>query len=224
MKKIRILIADDHSVVRSGLRQLLKTSADFSVVGEASSGDEAIEQVKKYKPDIAILDISMPGMNGIDATRIIKQDSDGTKVLILTIHESEDYVLQMVRAGASGYLLKNAGKEELFNAVRAIVAGERFFSPGISKLMVEEFIRRANKTAPKTPPPNTEALTKREIEVLKMIAGGLSNQQIADKLFISDRTVDTHRTNLMEKLKIHETAGLVKYAIEKGFVSIETKF
>jgi len=222
MKKIRILIADDHSVVRSGLRQLLKTSGDFSVVGEASSGEEAIEQVRKHKPDIAILDISMPGMNGIEATRIIKQDGAGTKVLILTIHESEDYVFQMVRAGASGYLLKNAGKEELFNAVNAIAAGERFFSPGISKLMVDEFIRRANKNVPAAAF-NEEVLTNREIEILKLIAGGLTNQEIADKLFISARTVDTHRTNLMQKLNIHETAGLVKYAIEKGIVSIGTR-
>jgi len=222
MKKIRILIADDHSVVRSGLRQLLKTSGEFSIVGEAASGEEAIEQVRKHEPDIAILDISMPGMNGVEATRIIKQESAGTKVLILTIHESEDYVFQMVRAGASGYLSKNAGKEELFSAVKAIAAGERFFSPGISKLMVEEFIRRANNNVPAAAP-SEAPLTNRETEVLRLIAGGLTNQEIAEKLFISARTVDTHRTNLMQKLNIHETAGLVKYAIEKGIVSIGTK-
>jgi DNA-binding NarL/FixJ family response regulator len=222
MKKIKILIADDHSLVRTGLRQLLEGSAEFSVVGEAESGEEAVRQVAKLKPDIAILDISMPGMSGIEATRTIGRENTGTRVLILTIHESEEYIYQMVRAGASGYVLKDAGRDELFTAVRAVAAGERFFSPGVSKLMVEEFIRRATEQESGPPAPD-EVLTNRESEILKHIAEGLTNQQIADKLFISVRTVDTHRTNLMQKLDIHDTASLVRYAIQKGLVDIRPK-
>jgi two-component system, NarL family, response regulator LiaR len=222
MKKIKILIADDHSLVRTGLRQLLESSDEFSVVGEAESGEEAVQLTLKLKPDIAILDISMPGMNGIEATRTIGRQSQGTRVLILTIHESEEYVYQMVRAGASGYVLKDAGKDELFTAVRAVAGGERFFSPGVSKLMVEEFIRRATDQDSAAPAPD-QVLTNRECEVLKHIAEGMTNQQIADKLFISVRTVDTHRTNLMQKLDIHDTASLVRYAIERGIVDIRPR-
>lgn len=222
MKKTRIVIADDHSIIRSGLQLLLKNTTEFSVVGEATSGQEAIDLVAETKPDIAVLDISMPGMGGIEATKVIKQQSPDTKVLILTIHQSEEYVYQMLRAGASGYLLKDAGKEEIFAALRAIASGERFFSPGVSKLMVDEFIRRAKEQDAQDVTAG-EILTNREMEVLKHIAEGMTNQQIADKLFISVRTVDTHRTNMMQKLDIHDTAGLVRYAIERGVVTIKTK-
>jgi two-component system response regulator NreC len=222
MKKTRIVIADDHSIIRSGLQLLLKNTTEFSVVGEATSGQEAIDLVAETKPDIAVLDISMPGMGGIEATKVIKQQSPDTKVLILTIHQSEEYVYQMLRAGASGYLLKDAGKEEIFAALRAIASGERFFSPGVSKLMVDEFIRRAKEQDAQDVTAG-EILTNREMEVLKHIAEGMTNQQIADKLFISVRTVDTHRTNMMQKLDIHDTAGLVRYAIERGVVTIKSK-
>ncbi len=222
MKKVRIVIADDHSIIRSGLQLLLKSTSEFSVVGEATSGQEAIDLVAETKPDIAVIDISMPGMGGIEATKVIKQQSADTKVLILTIHQSEEYVYQMLRAGASGYLLKDAGKEEIFAALRAIASGERFFSPGVSKMMVDEFIRRANEQDG-VKAGSEQVLTTREVEVLKHIAEGMTNQQIADKLFISVRTVDTHRTNMMQKLDIHDTAGLVRYAIEKGVVTVKTK-
>jgi len=216
MKKIRILIADDHDVVRRGLKMLFKGSLDFTIVAEASNGEEALSLIAKESPDIAILDISMPKINGIETTRLIKQKKLATKVLILTIHENEEYVYQMVRAGASGYVLKNAGKNELFSAVRAVAAGERFFSPGISKLMIDEFIKRAQDQALPKPPPSRHNLTSREMEILYHISQGSTNAQIADKLYLSIRTVDTHRNNIMRKLDIHDTASLVRYAIEAG--------
>jgi two-component system response regulator NreC len=222
MKKIRILIADDHDVVRSGLRMLFKGTPGFAVIAEATNGEEAVALVGKHKPDIAILDISMPKINGIEATRMIKEKKSSTRVLILTIHENEEYVYQMVRAGASGYVLKNAGKKELFAAVRAVAAGERFFSPGISNLMIDEFIKRA-KTQEPSGPALQHDLTNREIEILRYIGQGLTNAQIAKQLYLSVRTVDTHRTNLMQKLKIHDTVGLVKYALEAGLLDINAK-
>jgi two-component system response regulator NreC len=216
MKKIKILIADDHDVVRSGLKMLFHSAGDFSVVAEASNGNDAITLVAKHKPSVAILDISMPGKNGIEATGVIKREHPSTKVLILTIHENEEYVYQMVRAGANGYVLKDAGKKELFAAVRAVAAGERFFSPGISKIIIEEFIRRAQA---ENVPSSLSPLTKRETQILSYIALGLKNPEIAEKLFLSVRTIDTHRTNIMYKLNIHNTAQLVRYAIEHGLAS-----
>ena len=221
MKKIRILIADDHDVVRSGLRMLFKGSLDFTIVAEASNGEDALTMIAKDRPDIAILDISMPKINGIETTRLIRQKKLGTKVLILTIHESEEYVYQMVRAGASGYVLKNAGKNELFAAVRAVASGERFFSPGISKMMIEEFVKRAQEQGPSKPTASQGNLTSRELEVLYYISQGLTNSQMAEKLYLSIRTIDTHRNNIMRKLNLHDTASLVRYAIEEGVTKPE---
>jgi len=219
MKRIRILIADDHSVVRQGLRSLFQSAREFSVVEEASDGEEAVRLVEERQPDIAVIDISMPKLNGIEATRVIKRSNPPTKVLILTIHEAEEYVYQMICAGANGYVLKNATKKELFEAVRAVAAGERFFSPGISKLIIEEFIKRAQQQ--EAPSPSLkQILTQREIEVLRLIAQGCTNRQIAEQLFISVRTVNTHRTNIMKKLNIHNTAELVRYAIQTGIAQL----
>ena len=224
MKKTRILIADDHDVVRSGLRMLLRTAEEFSVVGEAADGEEAVRLVGKLKPDIAFMDISMPKLDGIEATKIIKQNTADTKVIILTVHEDEEYAFHVLRAGASGYLLKNASKKEIFEAVRSAMAGERFFSPGISKLIVDGFMKRANEgnthnhAEEKKDAAAGQQLTKRELEVLQYIAEGYTNRQIAETLFLSFRTVNTHRANLMQKLNIHDTAGLVRHAISLGLV------
>jgi DNA-binding NarL/FixJ family response regulator len=217
MKRIRILIADDHSVVRSGLRSLLQGVPGLSVVAEAPDGEEAVRRVARHKPDVAILDISMPKMNGVEAARVIKRDSPATRVLILTIHESEEYVYQVVRAGADGYVLKDADKKELCAAVSAVMDGRRFFSPGVSNLIISEFARRVREE--KAPGSAREdVLTPRESEVLRGIAQGKTSKEIAGDLFLSVRTVNTHRTNLMQKLDIHETAGLVRYAIQVGLV------
>ncbi|HYQ87076.1 MAG TPA: response regulator transcription factor [Bacteroidota bacterium] len=220
MEKIKILFADDHGVVRSGLRALFKSSPDFVVVGEAADGEQAIRLAEKVKPDIVLLDITMPRVNGIEATRVIKRNDPSTRVLILTIHEDEDYVYEMIRAGANGYVLKSAEKREIFAAVRAVAAGENFFSPTVSKLIVDGFIRKAKEE--KQPPVAAKTrLTGRETEVLKYIAQGLSSPQIAGKLFLSVNTVNTHRNNLMQKLDIHDTAGLVRYAFESGLAELK---
>ncbi len=221
MAKTRILIADDHDVVRSGLRALLRTSPDFSIVGEAVDGEEAVRMTEKAKPDVVIMDISMPNLDGIAATKIIKERFPEVKVVILTVHQDEEYAYQILRAGASGYVLKNAGKKDIFKAIGSAMSGERFFSPGISNIIVEGFIKRASETpaAEQAGVPATgQQLTKRELEVLKYIAMGHTNRQIADALFLSFRTVNTHRANIMQKLDIHETAGLVRYAIGIGLV------
>jgi DNA-binding NarL/FixJ family response regulator len=222
MPKTRILLADDHDVVRSGLRALLQTSPNFAIVGEAVDGEEAVRMTQETKPDVVIMDISMPNLDGIAATKVIKDKLPGVKVVILTAYEDEEYAYQVLRAGASGYVLKNAGKKDIFKAIESAVSGERFFSPGISNIIVESFIKRANehpKIDQQSVSTSDQPLTKREIEVLKYIALGHTNRQIAGTLFLSFRTVNTHRANIMQKLNIHETAGLVRYAISIGLVS-----
>lgn len=221
MKPIKILIADDHSVVRSGLRALLQRTAGFSVVAEASNGEEAVRLAREQKPDVAILDISMPAMNGVEATRLMKHDNPALKVLILTIHENEEYVWQVIRAGANGYVLKNADRADLRSAVRAVFEGHRFFSPSVSDLIVNEFERRADDDGA----PATKwrgPLTKRETEVLRFVAQGMTNKEIAERLLLSVRTINTHRTNFMRKLDLHDTAGVVKYAIQTGLVDVHS--
>ena len=222
MKKTRILIADDHDLVRSGLRMLLRSSSEYSIVAEAADGEEAVRMVDQHKPDIAFLDISMPKLDGIEATKMITQKHPSIKVIALTVHEDEEYVFQILRAGASGYLLKNAGKKEIFQAIESAIKGERFFSPGISKMIIDGFIRREKEQNQAVEAGESGSpLTKRELEVLKYIAEGYSNRQIAETLFLSFRTVNTHRANIMQKLDIHETAGLVRYAINQGLVKLD---
>jgi len=217
MKKIKILVVDDHPLVRFGVINQLKAYEDFIVVGEAEDGEDAIAKTKALSPDLVIMDIFMPGISGIEATKLLKKKYPATRVLILTGFENEDYVYQIIRSGAGGYVLKSVEKEQLIEAVRAVMKGEKFFSPGISKLIVENFIRKAE--GQRVPPlSDDEILTKREKEILILVADGLTNQQIAEKLFISARTVDTHRTNIMQKLNIHDVANLVRYAIDKGLV------
>lgn len=218
MRKIKILIADDHSVVREGLRTLLGRVTDFDVIGETADGEEAVRMTSEKKPDVAIVDISMPKVNGIEAARQIRKESPGTKVLIFTIHENEEYVYQIVASGANGYVLKDAGKNDLIAAVRAIHSGGRFFSPRVSKLIIDEFVRRS-QTAQVPVTTGKSVLTNRESEILQYIASGLTNAEIAQKLFLSVRTVNTHRTNLMRKLDVHNTAELVRYAMENGIAN-----
>ena len=207
---------------------LLKTSPDFVITGEAADGEEAVRLVEKQKPDIAFMDISMPRLDGIEATNVIRKNTPETKVIILTVHEDEEYAFHVLRAGASGYLLKNASKKEIFEAIRSAMAGERFFSPGISRIIVEGFMKRdeegkARPAADERRDQNSaQQLTKRELEVLAYIAKGFTNRQIADALFLSFRTVNTHRANLMQKLNIHDTAGLVRHAISLGLVKTES--
>ncbi len=221
MKKTKILIADDHSIVRTGLRILFRGSQEFTIVGEAADGETAVRWASLKKPDVAILDISMPKLNGIEATRLIRQKYPEMKILILTIHEDEEYVYQMVRAGANGYILKNAEKKEILSAVRAVMKEGQFFSPGISRLIIERFVKRA-KEQETYPPSTSDGLTNREQQILGLVAQGLKSREIAEALFLSVSTVNTHRANLMQKLDIHDTATLVRYAVQHGIVKVHS--
>ena len=218
MDKIRILLADDHQMVRSGIATLLQNIKEFAIVGEAEDGEDAVHKTSELRPTVVVIDLSMPKLSGIEATKIIKKRYPETNVLVLTMHENEEYVYQILKSGASGYVLKSAGKDELAAAIRAAAKGEKFFSPKISQLMAEGYVKRVEKGTPDAPQRDAP-LTRREREVLALVASGLTNQQIADQLFISPRTVDTHRTNIMQKLDIHDLANLVRYAIEHGVIS-----
>ena len=215
MDKIRVLLADDHALIRSGIATLLQSNKDFVVVGEAEDGEEAVRKTGELKPTVVVLDLSMPKLSGIDATKQITKKYPEVNVLVLTMHENEEYVYQILKSGAAGYVLKSAGKEELITAIRAAAKGEKFFSPRISQLMAEGYVRRVEQVATEVETGDVP-LTRREREVLILVVDGMTNQQIADQLFISPRTVDTHRTNIMQKLNIHDLANLVRYAIEHG--------
>ena len=217
MKRIKVLLADDHTIVRKGLRALIDADNDIEVVDEAEDGKEAFEKAEKLQPDVVVMDIAMPGLNGIEATRQIKKHLPGTRVLILSMHTSEEYIFQALRAGASGYLIKKAAPRDLVLAIQAAQRGETFLSPAISRTVVEEYIRKAEKTEEDP----LEKLTDREREVLQLIAEGLSNRETAERLHISIKTVETHRTHLMEKLNVQRVADLTRYAIRKGLISLE---
>jgi len=217
-QKYRIVIAEDHTILREGLRLLLSSSPEFEVVGEAEDGREAIQCVVKYKPDLILTDLSMPRMNGMEAIREIKKQSPKTKVLVLTVHKAEEYILSTFKAGANGYLLKDSTHAELVMAVKKVLSNQHYISPEISEKVIEGYMegRRALKTH--TP---WETLTAREREILKLIAEGYKNKKIAEELCISVKTVEKHRANLMEKLGLHNVQALTAFAIEKGLVSCE---
>lgn len=214
--KKRILIAEDHTILREGLRALLASSPDFEVAGEAGDGHEAIRCAADLAPDVVLLDLSMPRMDGMEAIAEIKRGSPETKVVVLTIHNAEEYVLAALRSGADGYVLKDARHAELVMAIRSVLAGKRYLSPGISEKVIEGYLD-GRKTVRKTSP--WETVTKREREVLKLIAEGYRNKEIAEFLHISVKTVEKHRSNLMEKLDLHNVSDLTAYAMERGLVT-----
>ncbi|MBI3195525.1 MAG: response regulator transcription factor [Ignavibacteriae bacterium] len=216
--KIKVLIVDDHHVVRAGIVALLNNQPDIQVVGEAEDGLDAIEKVRALSPNIVLMDISMPNMNGIEATYRIKKHHAGVNVLVLTQYENEEYIKRVLQCGASGYILKNSLTGDLLKAIRTVHSGEQFFTPAISKIIIDSFVKQSNIPDYKV---KEIELTPREREILQLIAEGNTNQQIADKLFISVRTVEFHRANIIEKLGVHDVAGLVKYAIQKGLVRVE---
>jgi two-component system response regulator NreC len=245
--RVRVLIADDHEVVRSGLRLVFESSEHFEIVGEAADGRQLLDLATTIAADLVIVDISMPGMGGIEATRLLRLALPALKILTLTVHADEEYIFQMLKAGANGYLLKSAGKEEIFQATNAVLGGSTFFSPTVSDIIVQGFIQRAEaeQRGPAAVPPMlangaptpdagssaevlpippaaadriASPLTKRETEVLRLIAQGMTNRAIGETLFISARTVNTHRTNLMQKLDLHDTASLVRFAIANGLL------
>ncbi|MFA5103436.1 MAG: response regulator transcription factor [Candidatus Thermoplasmatota archaeon] len=214
MKKIKVLIADDHTIVRQGICSLLKSRDDMSVVGEASTGKEAIEKVEALHPDVALLDISMPILNGLEATRYIRKDYPDCKVLVLTMHENKESVRQVLQAGASGYVVKKSAASQLFDAIHAVSKGEAFFSPSISKMLLDDYTQGAV-----TP---DEPLSLREREVLQLVAEGHPNREISSFLHISVKTVEGHKDNIRKKLGLQDQAGLIKYAIQKGIIQLES--
>jgi len=203
---IRVMIADDHAVVRAGLRALITAESSFSLVGEASGGVEAIELARRLQPDVVVLDLSMPDLDGISITRRIKQEFNNIHVLILTVHEDEALVKEAIRCGASGYIIKNAAESELISAIKIIIRGDMYVDPSVLRSLLDETPKPAN------PSTELEQLTPREIEVLRLIVQGYTNRQIANELQISVRTVEGHRANLSEKLGLHSRVELVRYA------------
>ncbi len=218
MPKIKLVLADDHAVVRSGLRMLLQAQPDMEIVGEADSGSQALAQVQKLHPDIILMDIQMPGMNGIEATRQIKEVCGETAVLALTMHEDDQYFFEMLQAGASGYLPKRAAPDELVHAIRTVSRGEVFLYPSLATRLVQSYL---GGEAGSESEALVSDLTPREQEVLVHIAEGLTNPEIADKLVISVKTVDRHRENIMRKLNLHSRIDLVKYALKQGLIELE---
>ena len=215
MKKIGVLLADDHAVVRQGLRALLEAEGDIVVVGEVENGRHAVAQAKKLLPDVVVMDVAMPGMNGAEATRQIVRNVPSTRVLVLTSYGDDDYVTQLLDAGASGYLLKQTAAAELLKAIRQVRGGNVFFSPAIAKRLRQE---DREATVGNQPAARLSRLTSREAEVLQLVAEGFANKQIAAELAISIKTVEKHRQQAMNKLNIHDIAGLTRYAIAKGWV------
>lgn len=214
MGKIRVLLVDDHAILREGIRALLALSKDIDVVGEAADGQTGIECARELAPDVVLMDIAMPVLDGLEATRRIKERQKGTKVLILTQHENREYVYPILKAGADGYVLKKAAGTELISAIRAVHEGGTFLYPSVAKAVVEDYLRPDGTVAER----RHARLTDREVEVLKLVAEGRSNQEIADLLCLSVKTVTGHRTNIMEKLDLHSRTELVKYAIRTGLV------
>jgi two-component system, NarL family, response regulator NreC len=212
---IRLLLVDDHAVIRSGLRMLLETEKDVEIIGEAGTAHEALEAVRTLKPSVVLMDIGLPDMSGIDATRAILRDTPQTAVVALTIHEDEEYFFKMLDAGALGYVPKRAAPEELLTAIRAAAKGEVYLFPSLAKLLVKDYLAQARQAEGE---PSLDGLTDREGEVLRFLAEGKSNDEIAEALVISPKTVSRHRENLMRKLNLHSRADLVRYAIRKGII------
>lgn len=216
MDTIRVLLAEDHTIVRKGLRSLLDRDIGIKIVGEAEDGREAVKKAEKLQPDVVVMDIAMPGLNGLEATRQLKKRFPEMKFIILTVHDNEEYILQTLRAGASGYLIKKAAPADLIEAIQAVHRGDSFLSPSISKTVIDEYIRQAEI--------KSESdiiygkLTNREREVFQLIIEGHKNREIGNLLHVSPKTVETHKANIMKKLNISSTAELVRYAMDKGLV------
>ncbi|GER79747.1 MAG: DNA-binding response regulator [Anaerolineae bacterium CFX3] len=212
---IRLLLVDDHAVVRSGLRMLLASESDVEIVGEAGSGSEAVAAAASARPDVILMDIGLPDMTGIEATRVVKSQFPEIAIVALTIHEDEEYFFRMLDAGASGYVPKRAAPEELLTAIRAAASGEVYLYPSLAKLLVKDYLSQERETANRS---TLDGLTEREQEVLSLLAEGQNNAEIASALVISPKTVERHRENIMRKLNLHSRAELVRYAIRKGII------
>jgi two-component system, NarL family, response regulator NreC len=215
LDKIRVLLADDHTILRAGLKMMLNAQPDIETIGEASDGKQAISEAERLSPDVIIMDITMPECNGIEATRQIKRLLPDVRVLILTMHENEEYLFQTLRAGAAGYMLKEAADTDLISAIRVVSGGRFYLSPSAQSMLVSDYLQRVHRGEERD---SYSALTEREREILKLVAEGYTNSQIGERLFISPKTVDTHRTHIMDKLNLHSRAELVKYAMRRGLL------
>jgi len=214
--KLRIVLADDHTILREGLRALLSADPYFEIVGEAGNGREAVRCVEKLGPDLLLMDLSMPRMSGMDAISEIKKRYPETKIIALTVHKTEEYLLSTLQAGVDGYVLKDATHDELVMAIHSVMAGKPYLSPGISDKVIEGYLEGKENSLSVS---SWQRLSQREREVLKLIAEGYKNKEIAEDLCISLKTVEKHRANLMKKLDLHNAAGLTVYAVERGLVS-----
>ena len=216
MKKIRVLLADDHTLMRRGLRLIVEHQPDLLVVGEAEDGRQAVALSASLKPDVAVLDIGMPSLNGIEAAKQIADGESGTAVIILSMHADETYILRALKAGARGYLLKDSAESDLVSAIRAVAEGKSFFSPAVSKVLLEDYVKKLRRTGSEDA---YDLLTPREREILQLIAEGRSNKEAANLLNLSVYTVETHRANMMAKLKLRSVPELILYAVRKGIIS-----
>jgi len=215
MGRIRVLVADDHTVVRAGIRLLLESETDIEVVGEAKDGQEAVQKAQQLAPDIVLMDLAMPGMGGLEAMQRITQASAGVRILVLTMHENDEYFFQALNAGASGYLLKETSPDELVAALRAVSQGGVFIYPSLAGRLLDDYLRRMRAGGEEKV---LSQLTPREQEVLRLIAQGKTGRQIAEILHVSPKTVDRHRANITEKLNLHSRAELIRYAIRQGLI------
>ncbi len=215
--KVKVLVVDDHDIVREGIKMVLDSDPELSVVGVASSGEEAIEKVRELEPNVVVMDIGMPGLSGFEATRRIRQSNPDVQVLALTVHDSEAYVFQMLQAGATGYVVKRAPADEVIQAVKRAYHGESVLHPSVAKLLIRDYLSRVERGEEAS----YDTLSDREREILKLIAEGKTNKEIAELLFLSVKTVQAHRANLMRKLGMHDRTELVKYAIRKGIIGLD---
>ncbi len=216
---IRLLLVDDHTLVRQGLRSLLETQGDIEVIAEASGGHEAVARADEFLPDVVLMDLAMPDLNGMEATRLIKERHPEIQVLALSMHGTDAYLFQVLESGASGYVLKEADVAELTGAIRAVHAGGAYIYPTLAKRLIEQFLLRAGSGEERS---SYDSLTQREKEILTLLGKGLTNDEIADRLSLSVHTVQTHRSNIMEKLGLHNRAQLVTYAARVGFIHLDT--
>ncbi len=216
MTQIKLLLVDDHEVIRTGLRMLLASQPDLTIVGEAASGLQALEAVGQCQPDVVVMDITLPDISGIETTRRLKEKYPTVAVVALTIHEDEQYFFEMLQAGATGYVPKRAAPDDLIAAIRAAKANEIYIYPSLTKALVKDYLGRTSSDTERS---SIDGLTQREEEVLSLLAEGLSNDEIGERLFISKHTVARHRENLMRKLELHSRSELVKYAIRKGLIN-----
>jgi DNA-binding NarL/FixJ family response regulator len=219
MQSIRVVLADDHTIFRKGVRAILEDEQDIIVIGEASNGIEAIEKVRDLAPDILIIDVSMPKMNGIEAARVIDKQFKATKTLVLSMHHNEEYIIKSVEAGAYGYLLKDTTKQEMVEAIRKIASGEKYFTSGVASLLVDGLVNKKRRSSFEDSSGSVVSLSKKEKVIMRYIIEGLSSKQIAEKEKISVRTVDNHRANMMKKLKVKNAAEMVRLALELKLVN-----